>query len=189
MLKYNLYEIFLLSWCGILGLLTIFLLQVVSTATNTLKTIFLTKGITKPAYLMTFIDAIVFVLSMKLALDGEGFIFLIVYAIGKTLGAILGDIVEKKLAIGTLEITISIKKNKAIEIADNLRELGYTVNTREVYGLHGNERYEVWFIIKRKEYNFIIDYLNKLGHDNLSMVVAEVKNVTGKIKTTKSLEI
>lgn len=171
-----------------MGLLIIFILQVVSTATNTLKTIFLTKGITKPAYLMTFVDAIIFVLSMKLALDGEGFIFLIVYAIGKTLGAVLGDVVEKKLALGTLEITISIKKNKGIEIADKLRELGYTVNTREVYGLNGNERYEVWFITKRKEFNFIIDYLDKIGHDNLSMVVAEVKTVTGKIKTSKHLK-
>lgn len=166
-----------------MGLFMIFILQVVSTATNTLKTLFLTKGITKPAYIMTFIDAMVFVLSMKLALDGEGFIFLIVYAFGKTLGAVLGDILEKKIAIGTLEITINIKKEKAIAMADKLREIGYTVNTREVYGINGKERYEVWFIINRKDYNFVIKYLETLGFTELSMVINEVKNITGKIQT------
>lgn len=166
-----------------MGLFMIFILQVVSTATNTLKTLFLTKGITKPAYIMTFIDAMVFVLSMKLALEGEGFIFLIVYAFGKTLGAILGDILEKKIAIGTLEITINIKKEKAIAVADKLREIGYTVNTREVYGINGKERYEVWFIINRKDYNFVIKYLETLGFTELSMVINEVKNITGKIQT------
>lgn len=170
----------------VLNLLIIFLLQVISTAINTLKTIFITKGISKPAYLMTFIDAVIFVWTMKMALDGEGFLFLVVYAFGKTLGAILGDIVEKKLAIGTLEVTISAKTNKALDIADKLRDLGYTVNTRKVHGVHGNERYEVCVLLQRKEFKFIVDYLDRVGHVNLSMIVKEVKDVTGKINTTKT---
>lgn len=169
----------------ILNLIIIFSLQVVSTAINTLKTIFITKGISKPAYLMTFIDAVIFVWTMKMALDGEGFIFLLVYALGKTLGAILGDFVEKKLAIGTLEVTISAKQDKAIPIADSLRELGYTVNTRNVHGFEGNERFEVWLIIKRNEINFVTSYLEKSGYVNLSMVINEVKTVTGKINVSR----
>lgn len=166
-------------------LFLIFVLQVVSTAVNTLKTIFITKGIRKPAYIATFIDAVIFVFSMKLVLDGGGIIFLLVYGAGKTIGVLLGDVIERRLAIGTLEVTLSAKQDKAIPIADSLRQLGYSVNTRSVHGFEGADRFEVWFVIKRNEVNFVTDYLEKLGYGNLSMVLTEVKTVTGKINTTK----
>lgn len=167
------------------SLVTIFLLQVFSTAINNLKTIFMTKGVSKPAYLLTFIDAISFAWGMRLTVSGDGFLFLIVYAVGKTVGAIIGDQLEKKLAIGTLEVTMSAKYEKAVVVADYLRDLGYTVNTRKVHGFNGNDRYEVYLLIKRKEFKFLKDTLERLGYDNMSMVIADVNRVTGKIQTSR----
>jgi uncharacterized protein YebE (UPF0316 family) len=167
----------------ILALTLVFTLQVVSTAINTLKTIFITKGISKPAYILTFIDAIMFAWAMKLIVSGDGFVFLAVFATGKTLGTILGDLAEKKLAVGTLEVTIMAKKEKAIEIADHLRDLGYSVNTKKVFGIAGVEKFDIVVFIQRKEFVYLRDTLKRLGIDNATMVISDVSRVTGKIQT------
>lgn len=165
------------------ALVLIFVLQVVSTAMNTLKTIFITKGISKPAYILTFIDAAMFAWTMTLIATGEGYLFLAVFAVGKTLGTILGDVTEKKLAVGTLEVTIMAKKEKAIQIADNLRELGYSVNTKKVFGHGGVEKFDIVVFIQRKEFVYLRDTLARMGIDNATMVISDVSRVTGKIQT------
>lgn len=172
----------------ILGLVTVFILQVVTTAMNTLRTIFITKGISKPAYILTFIDAILFSWGMKLVVTGEGYLFLIIFAVGKTVGTLLGDIAEKRLALGTLEVTIYAKREKAIKLADQLRDLGYSVNTRKAHGLGGTPRFEVCLIIQRKEYKILKDTLQRLGFSNATMSVRDVNKVTGKIQTSRNLE-
>lgn len=170
------------------ALATLFLLQVISTAINTLKTIFLTKGISKPAYILTFMDAIAFSWGMELITTGDGFLFIIVFALGKTLGTFLGDVVEKKLALGTLEITIMVKPEKAIKIADHLRSLGYSVNTKKVYGINGQEKFDICLFIQRKEFEFLKGTLERLGFKDVSMVITDVNKVTGKIRTQHKVE-
>lgn len=156
-----------------------------STALSTLRSIFIVKGISKPAYIITMIDSMLFMWGTKLVVSGDGFAFIIVFALGKLIGTWVGDMLEKKIAMGTLQISINAKGRKAIQIADLIREMGYTVNTRKVYGMHGNERFEVCFFIKRREKDFLLNDLANLGYKNLSLVITDVNSVDGKIQTNK----
>jgi uncharacterized protein YebE (UPF0316 family) len=137
---------------------------------------------------MTFIDALMFTWGMKLVVGGDGYLFILVYALGKTLGTWIGDITEKKLAIGTLDITIMARREKAHQIADYLRSLGYVSNSTKTYGLGGEEKWDVRFFIKRKEYEFIVESLDRLGFKDVSMVITDVNKVTGKIKTSHRID-
>ncbi len=120
----------------------------------------------------------------KLIVSQSDFTFIIVFSLGKIVGTYIGDFLEKKIALGLLEIIFSAKTEKAIRIADKLRELGYTVNTRKVYGMKGHERFEVSVFIKRKEKDIMLESLKKDGISALSMVVVDVAAVQGKISTS-----
>lgn len=154
-----------------------------STILSTLRTIFIVKGISKPAYILTMVDSILFMWGTKLVVSGDGFAFIIVFALGKLIGTWVGDVLEKKIAMGTLQVTINAKGKKAIDMADMIRDMGYTVNTRKVYGMRGNERFEVCFFIKRREKDSVINLLGEQGYKNLSMVITDVNRVDGKIQT------
>jgi uncharacterized protein YebE (UPF0316 family) len=156
-----------------------------STALSTLRSIFIVKGISKPAYLITMVDSMLFMWGTKLVVSGDGFGFIIVFALGKLIGTWVGDMLEKKIAMGTLQVSINAKGKKAIHMADAIREMGYTVNTRKVYGMNGNERFEVCFFVKRKEKEIVLNNLGLLGYKNLSMVITDVNSTDGKIKTNR----
>lgn len=164
----------------------VFLLNVVSTALGTLKTLFLAKGFSKPAYIVTFLDTIMYIFGIKLVMDGEGIWFVLIYSLGRTIGVYLGDILEQKLALGILDVTIMAKIDKAHAIADHLRRLGYTSNSYETHGVDGEEKWDVRFLVARREFDFVLATLENKGFTNLSMVVTSVNKVSGKIRIKKA---
>jgi len=162
----------------------VFALNVVSTALSTLKTVFLVRGFVKPVYLVVLLDALTFVWGMKLVVDSEDWLFLLVFALGKTAGVWVGDVIDKKLALGILDVTIMAKREKAHRIADYLRSLGIVSNTVKTYGLNGEEKWDVRFLVNRREFDSVLRSLENQGFDNLSMVINTVDKVTGKISTS-----
>ena len=56
--------------------------------------------------------------------------------LGKIYGSFLGNKLEDRLALGILEVDIFLNhKYKMIELAENLREEGYTVNNYSVMAM------------------------------------------------------
>lgn len=166
-------------------MLTVFTLNCLSTALSTLKTVFIARGFIKPVYILVLLDAMMFVWGMKLVVDGEGVAFLLAFALGKTAGVWLGDVVERKLAYGILDVTIMAKRDKAHNLADRLRAMGYVTNTTKTHGLGGEEKWDVRFFVSRKEYESLLMTLEQEGYKNLSMVVTTVDKATGKINTSQ----
>lgn len=168
---------------GILMLFLVFILNVVSNCLGTLKTIFISKQIGNITYIITAIDALFFSIVLKAISDGDGILFIFAYCLGKVVGAILADILENKyIALGIYEVTIYSNPTKAIEIADKLRLLGYSVNTCKQYGNNGKERYAIIITIERKELDFLREKLSEFDLNNPTMIVQEIKSIEGKIK-------
>jgi uncharacterized protein YebE (UPF0316 family) len=88
--------------------------------------------------------------------------------------------IDSKMAFGLLEVTIYAKKEKAMEIADSLRGIGFSVTTVKGYGMNGMDRFEVNIALKRKEFNLIHEFLKKYGYSNTTMLVREITSFTGK---------
>ncbi len=142
-----------------------------------LKTVFLSRQITKPVYIATFIDAIIFTYAITLVANSPSVAFIISYAAGKLLGVYTGELIDKKLALGVVEVTINKHLEDGIELADRLREIGYSVTTVKGYGIHGKPRLMLQVIIPRKHLNKLNEYLD----ESPNYAIRDVTRTYGKI--------
>lgn len=164
------------------GVITFALLTVISSTINTLRSMFLARKQFKANYIATFIDAILFATIMKKISSGDGVIFALAYAIGRTLGAFFGNKLEARMALGIIQVDISLNHfEKMIQIADNLRDLGYSVETSSVFGYGGNKRYKINITISRSELDVLKEVLNKHGYTEPTFIIKDVTNISGKI--------
>lgn len=167
-----------------IGILFVFLLNIAASTMGVLNTILISKKIMKPVYAVMFVDAIVFTTGLKMVSNGDSFYFILAFAAGKVIGAFCANQIEDKLALGVLEVNVFAKAEKAFQMADALREMGYGVTTIKGYGPEGTKRFSLDVTIKRKELDLLKEILEKFGYDDATMTIKEIKKVTGKIKTT-----
>ena len=58
--------------------------------------------------------------------------------------------IEEKVAMGIIELTINKHMDDGVVLADELREKGYSVTTFKGYGINGSERTILNVIAPRK---------------------------------------
>ena len=101
------------------------------------------------------------------------------------MGVFIGNKLEDRLALGILEVDLFLNnKKKMIQVAERLREVGYTVNNYLVSGNNGDKRYKVEIIIKRKEFKVLEDIMDEFSVNNPTLKIKNLSRVDGKITTT-----
>lgn len=86
------------------------------------------------------------------------------------------------MALGIIQIEISVNHfDKMVKIADELRDLGYAVETMSVYGYNGKKRYKIVVTISRAELGKMRNVLLKYGYDEPTWIITDISNVAGKI--------
>ncbi|WZL71986.1 DUF5698 domain-containing protein [Clostridiaceae bacterium 35-E11] len=170
----------------ILTLIGLFLVTALTNILATLKSILLAKNIMNPVYFLVFIDAIIFATVLGKVTSSKGFHFAIAYALGKTLGVFIGGKIEERLALGILEVDVFLNnKSKMIEIAERLREEGYTVNNFLARGNNGGRRYKVEVVIRRKEFKVFENIMYECGVTDPTLKIKNLSKVEGKISATR----
>lgn len=159
----------------------IFFLNLISNCLGTLKTIFISKQLGKITYWLVAVDSLLFAVVLKAISSGDNFISILAFVLGKVIGSMLADYIEEKLALGLLEVSIYAKEEKAIEIADFLRSLGYSVTNFKGYGIEGKERFMITITIARKEMSLLKNILKKYNLINPNMIIKEIKSIQGNI--------
>lgn len=171
----------------IISLIVLFVITAFTNVLSTLKTIFMSKKIMKPVYLLVFVDAIIFATIVSKVTSGDGIQFIISYALGRSAGVFIGDKLEDHLALGVLEIDLFLNnKHKMIQLSDRLREVGYTVNNYSGRGNNGNKRYKVEVVLARKEFDTFKHILNEYGIKNPTLKIKDLYKVDGKITITSA---
>ena len=170
----------------ILTLIGLFLVTALTNILATLKSILMAKKIMNPVYFLVFADAIIFATVVGKVTSSKGMHFAVAYALGKTLGVFIGSKIEERLALGILEVDIFLNnKNKMIEIAEKLREEGYTVNNFLARGNNGDRRYKVEVVIRRKEFKVLEDIMDGCGLTDPTLKIKNLNKVEGKITATR----
>ena len=169
----------------IVNLIIIFLLSAVSNCLGTLKTLFMSKQMIKPVYFVVFSDALLFSYTFKLVSDSSNAVYILVFALGKVFGIFLADIIERKMAIGLLEVSVYAGREKGKEMADSLRSQSYSVTTHIGFGMKGKGRIVLNIIVKRKDYERLNSILTGFNA-NITMSVAEIRTVTGNLMQNRS---
>ncbi|WP_338448535.1 DUF2179 domain-containing protein [Niallia oryzisoli] len=140
--------------------LLILLLQLIYVPIFSLRTIMLVKGYRVNASLFGFLESVIYVFGLSIVLTGEqSIISMIVYAVGFSVGILIGSKIEEEMAIGyiTLQVILT-NRNKAL--IDQLREEGYGVT---VYVAEGKDadRYKLEIITKRNQEEGLIEMIKE----------------------------
>lgn len=171
------------------GLIGLFLVTAFTNVLATLKTILMSKKIMNPVYLLVFVDALIFAKVVSKVTSSDGVLFTLAYALGRTAGVYLGGKIEDRMGLGILEVDLFLNdKKKVTQIAQKLRETGYTVNNSLVAGNNEEKRYQIEVVIKRKEFSVLEDIIEEFGVVNPTLKVKTLNSIDGKITTSRLKE-
>lgn len=158
----------------------IFALNAVGTTLSNLRTVFLSRQITKPVYFTTFIDALIFAYAVNLFVAAPGALFIIGFATGKVCGVYLGGRIDARLALGVIEVSIYKHLKDGIALADHLRNMGYSVTTLKGYGIKGKIRLIIQVVIPRKHLSDLKQVL-KSRQETVNLSIKSVTKTYGKV--------
>jgi uncharacterized protein YebE (UPF0316 family) len=117
---------------AIFTVLLIFVLRVLDIAAATLRMLMVIRGRKLNAWILGFIQALLFVLAIQAVLsDLSSWINIIAYAMGFATGTVIGMWIEERIAIGHKHLRI-ISSRRGSELAEHLRAQGFAVT--EVLG-------------------------------------------------------
>lgn len=144
----------------ILNMIMIIVLRVCDVSLATVRTILLTKGMSKIAAMIGFVEVIVYIKVLgRVVSQLDNWWYLIAYAIGFSLGNLIGARVERLLAFGDVQMRLIIN-NDFKYIIDELRDKGFGITIFKGEGKDG-ERLMVLITLKRKRVNEVYEYLKK----------------------------
>lgn len=166
-------------------LILIFVFNAISNCLGTLKTIFTLRQLVKPAYVTTFVEALLFIYTLKMVTVSDNIGFALVFACGKLTGMFLGNLIDDKLALGYVEATVYKHSNdESKALADRLRKAGYSVTTSIGYGVNGHNRLVLNIIVRRSELPNLHTMLKEDGN-KVNMVIKDVNKAIGKVGDTR----
>ena len=122
------------AWLGA-GL--IFILRVSDMTLDTLRVLFVMRSKKGMAWVFGFFQATIFVLAISSVLSNlDNPLNIIAYAAGFATGNVVGMLIEGKLAIGHIHMSI-VSPRRGSAIAESLREEGYAVTEIPARGKDG----------------------------------------------------
>ncbi|MDP2814099.1 MAG: DUF2179 domain-containing protein [Erysipelotrichaceae bacterium] len=141
-------------------IILILILQLCYVPMLALRTICMVKKLTLLTAFFGFLEAIVYVFGLALVLSGDQTtLAMVVYALGFSLGLIVGIAIENKIAIGFRSVQVNIK-TKNMHLIDGLRSMGYGVTIIEGEGREGL-RYRLDILTKRSSEKELFDIINE----------------------------
>lgn len=117
--------------------LFIFLLRVVDVSLGTLRTLYIVRGNRRLAFILGFVQAVVFVVAVQRAITNlDNFWNLLGYAGGYATGTVVGMWLEERLAVGYAHLRI-VSPRQGHALAQRLREAGFAVTEIAARGRDG----------------------------------------------------
>ncbi len=127
----------LLSLPASLLTLAIFLLRVSDMSLDTLRVLFVIRGRRPLAWLLGFLQSILWVIAITSVLSTLGNLWnLVAYAAGFATGNVVGMMIEERLAVGHAHMRI-MSSRRGSAIADTIRKSGYAATELSGRGKDG----------------------------------------------------
>jgi uncharacterized protein YebE (UPF0316 family) len=122
------------AWLGALG---IFALRVSDMTFDTLRMLFVVRGRKGIAWVLGFAQSVIFVIAITSVLSHlDNPLNVIGYAAGFATGNVVGMLIEERLAIGHVKISI-VSSRLGANLADGLRQSGFAVTEIPARGKDG----------------------------------------------------
>ena len=122
---------------SLLGALLIFFLRVGDMSLDTVRVLFVVRGRKKLAWVLGFFQALIFVIAISSVLSHlDNPLNVIGYAGGFATGNVVGMLIEERLAIGHLQVSI-VSSMRGAAVAGALRDNGFAVTEIPARGKNG----------------------------------------------------
>lgn len=164
-------------------ILIIIILQLLYMPALTIRTNFLVRNKYKVAAIFGVLEALIYIFGVSLVLsDDDGIYAMLAYASGVGLGILVGGLIESKLAIGDITVSVNIK-NKNEKLMDDLRKSGYHFTMFEGIGIDG-ARYRFDILTCRRKEKELIHMIDSY-EPNSFIILSEPR----KYKVRESLKL
>ncbi|MFV0274806.1 MAG: DUF5698 domain-containing protein [Bacilli bacterium] len=166
--------------------LIILIARIVDVSLGTLRTILQVKGFKLIVLIVAFVEISVWFLVARdlLSSDSLNVFNALAYALGFSIGSVLGGIIEEKIGIGKLSIQVIININKK-EIIKLLRKSGFGVSVIKCEG-QVSEKYMLFLEINRKSSKEVMKIIKDFDKSAF-ITTQESKNViNGYFKVKKT---
>jgi uncharacterized protein YebE (UPF0316 family) len=148
-----------------LNYLFIFCARVVDVSMSTVRMLLIVRGKKYLAAAIGFFEVIVYITALGRVVSGlDNVGNLLAYASGFAAGNIAGSYIENKMALGTMMVSIIPKKVCDVELAEELRNMGYGVTMVDGMGKDGPICI-LNIALHRKELPVLMKYLDQADAD------------------------
>jgi uncharacterized protein YebE (UPF0316 family) len=144
--------------------------RVVDMSLDTIRVLFVVRGRKLLAWCLGFSQSLIFIIAISSVLTGKLSVYnILAYAAGFATGNVVGMLIEERLAIGHIQMTI-ISSKRGAAIAEGLRKSGYAVTEVGGRGKDGTVTMLHCSVLRRK-----VDQVEKLVSklDGEAFVTAE----------------
>lgn len=139
-------------------LFLIIIVQLIYVPMLNLRTISMVKDLKIFAAFFGFLESFIYVFALSIVLSGErNTLEMFIYALGFSIGLIVGIYIEKKLAIGFIIVNVNIAK-KNDDMISYLRNQGFGVTVCSAEGRNGT-REKIEILTKRSREKELLKYI------------------------------
>lgn len=143
----------------------VFLARVLDVSLGTIRTISIIQGRTVLAFFLGFIEISIWigVISAVIGQVQENPILGIFYALGFASGNVVGIMIERRLAMGSIVIKI-MARDSAQKLANRIRKMGFGVTEFQGSGMKGTVT-ELYIVCARREFRKIMQEVERIDPD------------------------
>jgi uncharacterized protein YebE (UPF0316 family) len=124
----------------VLTYIFIFFSRIFDVSLGTLRIIYLTRGRSKLAASIGFIEVMLYIIALSMVLGNlDRPLNIVIYGLGFAAGNYVGSLIEEKVAVGYVNVQV-ITMHNCVDLEEALREMGFGVTSMECYGKEGLHR-------------------------------------------------
>lgn len=139
----------------------IFCSRIFDVSLGTLRIIFLTRGRSKLAACVGFVEVMLYVVALSMVIGNLDRPFnIVIYGLGFAVGNYVGSLIEEKVAVGYVTVQVVTMQSNG-DLESGLREEGYGVTAMECYGRDGPHRI-LHILMKRRNLPQLLKSLRSL---------------------------
>ncbi|MGD2245178.1 MAG: DUF5698 domain-containing protein [Candidatus Aminicenantes bacterium] len=140
----------------------IFLARIIDVTLQTMRIVFISKGLKYLAPIVGFFEVIIWLLAMRAIVENlDNFACFIAYGAGFAMGSYIGMLLDRKLALGRAILRIITQKD-ATRLIEHLYSKGYGLTHLNAYGHRG--KVKIIFMVIKKQ--MIPDLAAEIGRFN-----------------------
>lgn len=148
----------------------IFLSRVLDVSLGTLRIIYLTRGRSKIAAGIGFVEIVIYVVALGVVIENlDRPLNVIIYALGFAAGNLVGSFIEEKIAVGHVTAQVVTMKDGG-ELEEKLREMDYGVTAIDCYGRDGPHRI-LHILMRRRSLDQFFELIQQIDHQALVSVM------------------